>query len=136
MLRDGVVYENNRLERCRIMLLTNKTYNILKWVAQYLLPASGTLYFALASIWGLPHGEQIIGTVTAVDIFLGVILGLSANQYNKTAVVTDGQLLIDTSNPTRDTYRLDLGENLEGLSSKKTITLAVKENQILTPTEE
>lgn len=66
------------------MKLSNKTYDILKWIAQYLLPAAGTLYFALSGIWGLPYGEQIVGTVTAVDTFLGVILGLSSAQYNKT----------------------------------------------------
>lgn len=66
------------------MKLSNKTYDILKWIAQYLLPAAGTLYFALSGIWGLPYGEQIVGTVTAVDTFLGVILGISSAQYNKT----------------------------------------------------
>ncbi len=66
------------------MLLSDKVYNRLKWVAQYLLPALGTLYFALASIWGLPYGEQIVGTITAIDTFLGVILGISTNAYIKT----------------------------------------------------
>ena len=66
------------------MKISNKTYDVLKWIAQYFLPAAGTLYFALAGIWGLPYGEQIVGTVTAVDTFLGVILGLSSAQYNKT----------------------------------------------------
>lgn len=65
------------------MILSNKTYDILKWIATYLLPAVGTLYFALASIWGLPYGEQIVGTITAIDTFLGVILGISSAQYNK-----------------------------------------------------
>lgn len=65
------------------MKLNNKTYDILKWIAQYLLPAAGTLYFALAGIWGLPYGEQIVGTITAVDTFLGVILGISAATYKK-----------------------------------------------------
>ena len=64
-------------------LLTDKTYNILKWVALVLLPAFGTLYFALAGIWGFPYGEQIVGTITAIDTFLGVILGISTVQYNK-----------------------------------------------------
>lgn len=63
--------------------MSNKLYDKLKWVAQYLLPALGTLYFALAGIWGLPFGEQIVGTITAVDTFLGVILGISTKQYNK-----------------------------------------------------
>lgn len=65
------------------MKLNNKTYDILKWIAQYSLPAAGTLYFALAGIWGLPYGEQIVGTITAVDTFLGVILGISAATYKK-----------------------------------------------------
>ena len=65
------------------MLLNNKAYDILKWVALVLLPAIGTLYFALAGIWGFPYGEQIVGTITAIDTFLGVILGISTVQYNK-----------------------------------------------------
>ena len=63
--------------------MSNKVYDVLKWIAMYLLPALGTLYFALSGIWGLPYGEQIVGTITAVDTFLGVILGISTVQYNK-----------------------------------------------------
>lgn len=65
------------------MKFKNETYDVLKWIAMYLLPAIGTLYFALASVWGLPYGEQIVGTVTAIDTFLGVILGISTANYNK-----------------------------------------------------
>ncbi len=65
------------------MKMSNKTYDTLKWTAQYLLPAAGTLYFGLAGIWGLPCGEQVVGTITAVDTFLGVLLGISSAQYNK-----------------------------------------------------
>ena len=63
--------------------MSNKVYDTLKWIAMYLLPALGTLYFALAGIWGLPYGEQIVGTITAIDTFLGVILGISIAHYNK-----------------------------------------------------
>ena len=65
------------------MKLSNRVYDILKWIAMYLLPAAGTLYFALAGIWGLPYGEQSVGTITAVDTFLGVLLGISTAQYKK-----------------------------------------------------
>lgn len=68
------------------MKMTNKVYDILKWIAQYFLPAIGTLYFALAGIWGLPYGEQIVGTITAVDTFLGILLGISSVQYNKASL--------------------------------------------------
>ena len=65
------------------MKFSKNTYDVLKWVAQFLLPSAGTLYFALASIWNLPHGEQVVGTITAVDTFLGVLLGISSNAYYK-----------------------------------------------------
>lgn len=65
------------------MKMSNKLYDVLKWIAMYLLPAIGTLYFALSGIWGLPYGEQVVGTITAVDTFLGVILGISSVKYNK-----------------------------------------------------
>ena len=65
------------------MKLSNKVYDVLKWIAMYLLPAVGTLYFALSGIWGFPYGEQVVGTITAVDTFLGVILGISTATHNK-----------------------------------------------------
>lgn len=65
------------------MKLNDKVYNVLKWVAQYLLPALGTLYFALSTIWGFPFGEQVVGTITAIDTFLGAILGISSLSYYK-----------------------------------------------------
>ena len=63
--------------------MSNRLYDILKWIALYLLPALGTLYFTLSGIWGFPYGEQIVGTITALDTFLGVILGISKASYNK-----------------------------------------------------
>lgn len=68
------------------MMMSNKVYDVLKWIAMYLLPAMGTLYFALAGIWNLPYGEEVVGTITAVDTFLGVMLGISNAQYKKTTV--------------------------------------------------
>lgn len=63
------------------MKMSNNVYDVLKWVAQYLLPAVGALYFALAGIWGFPYGEQVVGTCAALDTFLGVVLGISSANY-------------------------------------------------------
>ena len=65
------------------MKISNKAYDVLKWVAQYFLPAIGTLYFAISTIWGFPYGEQVVGTITAIDAFLGAILGISSATYYK-----------------------------------------------------
>jgi len=66
--------------------MTNKVYDVLKYIAQIVLPAVGTLYFALSGIWGLPYGEQIVGTVTAVDAFLGALLKISSDNYYNSEV--------------------------------------------------
>ena len=63
--------------------MTNETYDFLKYVAQIVLPAAGTLYGALAGIWGLPYGEQIVATIAAADLFLGAVLKISTDDYNK-----------------------------------------------------
>lgn len=63
--------------------MSNKVYDVLKFIALVVLPALGTLYFALSTIWGLPYGEQIVGTITAIDTFLGALLGISSVKYNK-----------------------------------------------------
>ena len=74
------------------MKFSNKIYDILKYIAQIVLPALGTLYFALASIWNLPYGEEIIGTITAIDVFLGALLQISTKNYNTAKeVVTNGE---------------------------------------------
>ena len=65
------------------MKMSNKVYDILKDVALIVLPALATLYAALAKIWGLPYEVAIPATIMAVDTFLGAILKISTNQYNK-----------------------------------------------------
>lgn len=65
------------------MKMDNKTFDILKYIARYFLPALGTLVFAICSIWSLPYGEQIVGTITAVDAFLSALLGISTYNYKK-----------------------------------------------------
>lgn len=65
------------------MKMNNKVYDVLKWIVMIVLPAVSTLYFALAGIWGFPYGEEVVGTIAAVDTFLGVILGISSISYNK-----------------------------------------------------
>lgn len=64
-------------------MISNRTYDILKYTAQIVIPAIGVLWFSVAQIWSLPYGQEILGTITAVDCFLGAILGISTFRYNK-----------------------------------------------------
>lgn len=72
----------------KIFNMSDKVYDILKAISMIILPALGTLYFALAGIWGWPYAEEIVGTITAIDFCLGTILGISTMQYKKTQVYT------------------------------------------------
>jgi hypothetical protein len=73
-------------------ILSNRTYDIGKHLALVVLPALGALYFALSQIWGFPHGEEVVGTVVALEVFLGLALGLSNKQYVKSEARFDGAL--------------------------------------------
>ncbi len=65
------------------MKMSNQVYDILKFLCTILLPALGTLYFALAQIWNLPYAEQIVGTLAAIATFIGVLIGVSSYNYHK-----------------------------------------------------
>lgn len=63
--------------------MSNRAYDVWKEIALIWIPAISTLYFTLSGIWGLPYAEQIVGTLAALDAFLGAILKISTNTYNK-----------------------------------------------------
>ena len=98
------------------MTFNNKVYDVLKWIAMYFLPALGTLYFALASVWGLPYGEQILGTISAVDAFLGVVLGISKACYQG-----DGTIVF---NEGKDDVEIEMDD--KDLNAGQTIVLKVE----------
>lgn len=76
------------------MVFNKKVYDILKWIAQILLPAVGALYFGLADIWNLPKATEVVGTITVVDAFLGILLGLSTASYNRSDAKYDGVIAV------------------------------------------
>ena len=62
--------------------MSNKMYDILKWVVCVVLPALATLYVALADLWGFGYVEQVSGTIAAITTFLGAVLMISSAKYN------------------------------------------------------
>ena len=66
--------------------MSNKTFDTLRAICEVILPAVGTLYFALAKIWGLPWGTEIVGTISAVSVCIGTIIGIKRREWNNTEV--------------------------------------------------
>ena len=69
--------------------MSNKVYDILKFIAQIVLPALATFYLTIAGIWSLPFGEEISGTIMAIDTLLGACLMLSSKNYNKNNITNE-----------------------------------------------
>lgn len=103
------------------MKLNNKVYDVLKWIAQILLPALGTLYFALGKVWDLPYVEGVTGTIVALDTFLGAILGISSVSYHG-----EGSLIVNQTDPDSETLSVSLNENLEDIVDRKYMVLKIE----------
>ena len=91
--------------------MKNKTYDRLKFLTMIVLPAFAALYFAVAQIWGLPNAEQVVGTIAAITTFLGALLGITNEQYKKSDAAYDGQIVIDTNDPDKETFVLDYNKH-------------------------
>ena len=104
------------------LIKNSKIYDVLKFVAQILLPATGTLYFALSAIWGLPYGEEIVGTLTAIDAFLGTVLMLSSSAYHNSGAKYDG-----TATLLPDGDRVNFNVDPVDFKEKSEMTLKVEQ---------
>lgn len=119
-------YENSENDfEIKDYFMSNKTYDVLKFLVQMALPAFGTLYFTLASIWGLPAAEQVVGTIVALSTFFGVVLQLSKKSYNSSEGQYDGALNISEREDGVKVYSLNLNQDASLLDSKKNVKFKV-----------
>jgi hypothetical protein len=107
-------------------IFSNVAYDKLKWVALVFLPAAGLLYFALAQVWGFPYAAQVMASITALDTFLGALLGISNHRYNTSDARFDGALVIDTREPGTDRVSFDMKHPITSFEKADTITLKVE----------
>lgn len=109
------------------MMIKGKMYDYMKFITQVALPALGTLYFALAGIWGLPAAEEIVGSIVAVDTFLGVLLQISANNYKNSDARFDGTIGV-FENDGKKVFTLNLDSDPEKLDEKDEVVFKVGES--------
>lgn len=103
------------------MTMSNETYDRLKWIAGILLPALEVFVAGIFSLYGLPHGEKVVGTIALIDAFLGALLKKSSDEY-----AGDGDLIVDTSDPLKDIYSIAIGDYPEVLANKDQVVLKVR----------
>lgn len=88
-------------EKTKAPLLGDKSYDFLKKSATVLLPAAGALYFTLAQIWGLPRAEEVVGSIAALNTFVGVLVGVSSKTYHRSDAKYAGEIQIDDTGETK-----------------------------------
>jgi len=118
-------------------LLGDSTYNKLKQSTTVVLPALGALYFALAQIWHLPKAEEVVGSIAALNTFLGVILGISTRSYNRSDVKYAGIIQVEET-PDAKQLNFILNEAADPLEEQPEVTFRVDnsstgENPIVRP---
>lgn len=114
------------------MIIRGTTYDLLKWAGTIVLPALGTLYFALADIWGFPYGAEVVGTITAIVTFLNVVLKISKTNYENAGEDVQGLLMLDQTNPEMVFTQMDLKEPISEIENDSKITLRVDTSRPLT----
>lgn len=106
--------------------LSDKQYNFVKFLTVTFLPAVGTLYFALASTWGLPAPEQVLGTCLSVQAFIAVIMGISTKQYQNSDARFDGAVTI-AETPEKHIVAVE-GIHPDDMAKKDEVLLKVKDS--------
>lgn len=107
-------------------ILGQKTYDFLKFVAMILLPAIGTLYFTLAQIWEWSNGEKVVGTIMAVDLFLGALLGIAARSYNNSDARFGGTIEVSEVPDGPKVYSLALNSDPALLDQQSEVTFKIQ----------
>lgn len=106
--------------------ISGPVYDKLKFLALVIMPALATLYFTLGKLWGFPKIEEVMGSITALDTFLGVILGISTNSYNKSEAKYDGKIVITQPDNAPKNFMLEVGVHPDDLETKKEILFKVQ----------
>lgn len=106
------------------LLFNNKAYDLIKFLALVLLPAIGTLYFGIAAIWGLPHAEEVVGTILVVDTFLGGLIGITATQYKNSDARFDGRIDVSPGEEP-DTTNMNVSLSPDAIEGKDEVVIKV-----------
>lgn len=111
------------------MIFSKGIYDKLKFLAQIVLPALGTLYLTVSGLLMWPNTEEVVGVIMAVDFFLGTILGISTASFNKSDAKYDGDLVISDGEDGAKVASLELNDHPDSSLFKvgKDVIFKVKE---------
>lgn len=118
--------ETKKNEKSDKVILNKPIYDTVKWLVQVAFPALATMYAALSEIWGLPFTLEVVGTITAITTFLGIILGISSARYHNSDNRFDGVMHVEENEAGTDVYNLELKDEPDNLARMRELTFKVE----------
>lgn len=106
--------------------MSNKAYDTIKYIVMIVLPGLGTLYAGLSGFWGFPNPVEVVGTLSAIAVFGGALIGVSNVKYLNSDAPFDGELHVQLDNPEKDVYSFELFDDVGELAGKDSVTFRVK----------
>lgn len=113
-------------------MMSNRTYNVIKFIVTILFPAAGALYFGLSQIWGFPHGEAVVGTLALLATFLGALIQLSSSVYSAGQSVANpvvGDIVYSTTDEGRPAFVFEFDEDPADLMNKQSATFTIRRQE-------
>lgn len=107
-------------------LISNKAYDVLKPLTTIILPGLVTLWLAVSGIWGFPNAEEIAGTIGAINLFLGLLIGVSSKSYNHSDVKYAGAIVVEPTGSGGKMYNLELNGSPHDLDERNEVTFKVR----------
>ena len=113
------------MEIKKVLKMSNRVYDVTKYVVQIVLPATATLYFTFSTLWGLPNGEEVVASFAALAAFLGVLLGVSNSAYKQSDAFYDGDINVETNEEGTKIFSMTINGNPEDLENMDKVTFKV-----------
>lgn len=134
-MTDAKTTPQKKLTYIKLPMLGAKVYTALKWIAVIGLPAFATLYFGLEHIWGWGHTTQVLGTISAIETFLGIVLGLSTASYNSSDTKFAGEIHLAADAGGAVLNKLIFNADPDVLAANKSVIMKVQNVAAGTPPE-
>lgn len=108
-------------------IFSNAWYDRVKFITQIVLPGLGALYYGLAQIWGFPAADKVLGSITVVVTFLGLLLQVSSSRFAKGGGVYDGEIVTERLPGGEPVYAIafETREEQEKAHAKDVLTLKI-----------
>lgn len=118
------------MNEVKLPAMSQSVYDRVRWMVEILLPATASLYYGLSMIWGLPGGDNVVGTIALITTFLGLAVGVNRRKFNAVNPAGVGAMVVKVDREGIPTVALELDKTPEELSQLQSIRFDVRRESV------